>query len=97
MPLAVIEAMAAGMPVVATSVGCIPELVQHEKTGLLVHPGNQDELVNALRRLAESATLRRNMGEEARIRAESFSLQAMVSAYEDLFLRLSSSQVPSYA
>jgi glycosyltransferase involved in cell wall biosynthesis len=95
LPLAVLEAMAAGMPIVATSVGCVPEIVQHEKSGFLVHPGNQEELVTALRLLGQSATLRRKMGEEARIRAESFSLQAMVSAYEHLFLRLFSSQVPA--
>jgi glycosyltransferase involved in cell wall biosynthesis len=95
LPLAVLEAMAAGMPIVATSVGCVPEIVQHEKSGFLVHPGNQEELVTALRLLGQSATLRRKMGEEARIRAESFSLQAMVSAYEHLFLRLFSSPVPA--
>jgi len=89
-PLAIIEAMAAGIPVVATSVGCVPELVLHEKTGLLVGPENQGELVSALRLLANEPLLRREMGKEARARAELFSLRAMVSAYERLFLRLTS-------
>ena len=88
LPLAVVEAMAAGIPVVATSVGCLPELVQHEKTGLLVSARNQEELVSALQLLSNDAFLRRKMGTEARVRAESFSLHAMVSAYERLFLQL---------
>jgi len=91
LPLALIEAMAAGIPVVATSVGCIPEVVQHEKTGFLVSAGNQDDFVTALRLLAENPSLRRSMGEQARVRAESFSLHTMVAAYERLFLQLYSS------
>jgi glycosyltransferase involved in cell wall biosynthesis len=83
--------MAAGIPVVATSVGCIPEVVQHEKTGFLVSAGNQDDFVTALRLLAENPSLRRSMGEQARVRAESFSLHTMVAAYERLFLQLYSS------
>jgi glycosyltransferase involved in cell wall biosynthesis len=88
LPLAIIEAMAAGLPVVATSVGCVPEVVQHGKTGLLIPRGDQVALITALRELAGSRLLRREMGAAARKRSLSFSIDAMVVAYEQLFSRL---------
>jgi len=88
LPLAIIEAMAAGLPVVATSVGCIPEVVQHGRTGLLVSPGNQAELIDALNTLAQNRVLRLQMGRAGRRSVRSFSLEAMTSAYEELFVRL---------
>ncbi len=62
------EAAAAGLPVVATNVNAIPEIVVNEKTGLLVEPGNLDALIRAMRALVESAELRQNMGVAARCR-----------------------------
>ena len=50
-PNALLEAMAAGVPVVATSVGGIPEIVMHEKSALLVSPGDRDAMAAALARL----------------------------------------------
>jgi glycosyltransferase involved in cell wall biosynthesis len=94
LPLAVIEAMAAGLPVVATSVGCVPEAIQHGTTGLLVPPGSDRELVAGIRRLTENSMLRRQMGAAARKCAHSFSLDAMVAAYEDLFHKLLDASAP---
>jgi glycosyltransferase involved in cell wall biosynthesis len=91
LPLAIIEAMAAGLPVVATSVGCVPEIIEHGRTGLLVARGDQAALVAALKELAENHSLRRDMGAAARIRSLCFSVDAMAVAYEDLFSRLLSS------
>ena len=51
MPVSVLEAMAAGLPVVASRVGGVPELVVDGETGLLVEPGDPDELAAALGRL----------------------------------------------
>ena len=65
-PLAITEAMAHGKPVVSTWFGGIPDLVAHERTGLLIRPGHRDELLAALRRLICDADLRRRMGEAAR-------------------------------
>ena len=71
--------MAAAQPVIATRVGSLPEVVADDVTGLLTAPGSVDELVRALTRLADDETLRRGMGERARIRArDEFSLEAMV-------------------
>ena len=69
-PLKVVEYMAAGLPVVASSVGQLRDLVQHGKTGLLVRPGDAESLALALVSLAEDRRLRLRMGRRARERAE---------------------------
>jgi glycosyltransferase involved in cell wall biosynthesis/peptidoglycan/xylan/chitin deacetylase (PgdA/CDA1 family) len=65
-PVALMEAMSAGLPVIATRTGGIPELVHHERNGLLVPPADADALADALERLASDATLRERMGRAGR-------------------------------
>ena len=69
MPLALMEAMAAGVPVVATSVGGIPELVQHGHTGLLVAPGDAGNLAIAVDGLLDDLPWSASLGARARERA----------------------------
>ncbi|MCX5715329.1 MAG: glycosyltransferase family 4 protein [Candidatus Omnitrophica bacterium] len=64
-PLSLIEAMAAKRPVVATAVGGVPNLVEHEKTGLLVESNNAFLLKEAVLRLLSDEPLRRRLGESA--------------------------------
>jgi glycosyltransferase involved in cell wall biosynthesis len=64
--LAAVEAMARGKPVVATSVGGIPEIVRPGVTGLLVRPGDEPQLADALASLLEDAPAAARMGREAR-------------------------------
>lgn len=66
-----LEAMAAGVPVVATATGELVDLVVHDVTGLLVMPGNAAELATALRRLLADPFRRRGMGMAGRNRAAS--------------------------
>ena len=61
-PLSVLEAMASGLPVVATNVGGIPEIVKHEKNGLLVEPNDPLELANAISYLVDNVDERRRVG-----------------------------------
>ncbi len=68
MPAAVLEAMACGLAVVATTAGGIPEVVRHGETGLCVTPGDVVGLTAACRLLAENAELRRRLGANARAR-----------------------------
>ena len=65
-PVSVIEAMAAGLPVVATNVGGVPDLVKHEHSGLLVPAGNPAALAEAVFRLAGDTHTRIAMGREGR-------------------------------
>jgi glycosyltransferase involved in cell wall biosynthesis len=64
MPIAIIEAMACGLPVVATSVGGIPDLVQNGVNGFLVSSRHPEELAKALIKLSNRRNLRHQMGEE---------------------------------
>jgi glycosyltransferase involved in cell wall biosynthesis len=68
-PLSVLEAMACGRPVIASSVGGIPELVRNDVEGILVPPGVPDALAEALRQLAADSDLAVRMGAAARERA----------------------------
>lgn len=85
-PISVLEAMAAGLPVVASDVGGIAEQVEHEVTGLLVPRGDSAALASALRRLVEDPELRRRMGEAGHARAaQSFDLPAFREAHLRLY------------
>jgi len=87
-PNAVQQAMAAGVPVVATAVSGTPELLADGAQGLLVPPGAPELLREALGRLAHDAPLRARLGEAGRRRAAAeFTLDRMLDAYEDLFRR----------
>jgi glycosyltransferase involved in cell wall biosynthesis len=72
LPLAVVRAMAAGVPVVATAVDGTAEAVLDGRTGLLVPPGNAEAAAAAFVRLGRDALLRRRMGRAARQRSEAF-------------------------
>ncbi len=64
------EAMAAGLPVVTTTVGAQPEAVQHGRCGIIVPPGDEVALGRALSRLADDPLLRQALGREGRATAE---------------------------
>ena len=66
LPFAIIEAMAAGLAIVATPVGGIPEVVQHEQNGLLVTPGDTEALAASLMQLTADSQLRQAMGQHNR-------------------------------
>jgi glycosyltransferase involved in cell wall biosynthesis len=88
MPLAAMESMACGRPVVATRVGGLGELIESGVSGVLIAPGNLEELVSALRGLVENAEQRSMLGAAANQRAvEQFSVQAMQASYEAIYRR----------
>jgi glycosyltransferase involved in cell wall biosynthesis/uncharacterized membrane protein len=88
LPVSVLEAMAASLPVVATDVGGVGELVVHGTTGLLVPPGDAGTLGKALERLLRERNLRRRLGTAARRRAEhEFDLPRWLRAHVDLYRR----------
>ena len=85
-PLAILEAMAAGVPVVASAHSGIPELVEHEGTGLLVAPDDAGALGAALGRLLNDPTAAAEMGSAGRRRAETlFSAGAHLDRLNSLY------------
>ena len=83
---AILEAMAAGLPVVATRVGGTPELVQQGETGFLVDSGDDTQLVDALRTLLQNESLRRQFGLRGREFARTrFGVASIQRQYEDLY------------
>jgi sugar transferase (PEP-CTERM/EpsH1 system associated) len=84
--IAILEAMASGLPVVATRVGGNPEVVLAGATGMLVASGAVEELAGALATYRDNEALARSHGEagRARMRAE-FSLESMVGRYRQLY------------
>jgi glycosyltransferase involved in cell wall biosynthesis len=82
-PVAVMEAMAAGLPVVTTAVGGTPEVVG--EAGTLVPPGDTAKLTKEMAALANDAERRARMGEAARGASQRFSVTGMVVSYSHLF------------
>jgi glycosyltransferase involved in cell wall biosynthesis len=86
MPMTVLEAMAARLPVVASNVGGIPEIVDHGRTGLLVPPRSVDDLAAALLQVAGDPARAREMGRAGRRKLlQAFSLDNALAAYEQCY------------
>lgn len=96
MPLALMEAMASGLAVVATRVGGVPDIVEHEQTGWLVAPGDFNDIAVRCGTLVVDAALRRRMGERGRQRAvEQFDLAESVDRVSRLLTRLAQARTES--
>lgn len=86
--IVIIEAMAAGCPVIASRMGGIPDLIADGETGFLVPPGNPAALAGAMERLLHDRELRARMRARARTRAEQFRAAAVVPRFEAVYTRL---------
>ena len=88
-PLALLEAMAAARPIVATAVGGVPDLIEDGVHGLLVSPGDSHEVSEAVASLLEQPERGRRMGEAARERQRrEFDIDVIVRRLEDLYVDL---------
>ena len=83
--IAILEAMAVGLPVIASDVGGIPDLVENNVNGYLVEPGNSAKLCNCIDKLALSSDTRDRMGHENILKAGLFTLKKMQKKYYDLY------------
>ncbi len=89
LPVALMEALALGLPVVATGVGGIPDAVRHGQEGLLVEPRAPEKLAAALLTVVRSSELRARLGAAAVARSGDFDIQRARQHVEDTYRRLS--------
>jgi len=80
-----VEAMAAGKPIIASNVGGIPELVRHGDNGLLVPAGDEKALADSIKRLIRDPEEANSMGLNGRKRSYQFSLESMVEKIDGLY------------
>lgn len=86
LPMTIIEAMFAGLPIIATDVGGVNELVEEGRNGLLTEPHNVDQLARKMMYLIENPEKRINMGKESHKTAnENFTITKMIQEYEKLY------------
>lgn len=85
-PLVLLEAMSLGVPVIATCVAGVPEMITDEETGILIPPGNVDAISQAIRRLLSNSSLRKFLGEKGRERVlREFSKTAMLEKIYSIY------------
>jgi len=93
MSVVILEAMAAGKPVVATRVGENPTVIEDEVDGLLVQSSDIDDMTAALCRVIDDASFAARLGAAARQKvAQQFSVEHMARAYEQVYLELAGAQ-----
>jgi glycosyltransferase involved in cell wall biosynthesis len=85
LPLVILEAMASGMPVVTTETCGMPDVVEHEFSGLLIPTANAQAIEDAVVRLANSAELRRKLGENARATMKRYTWERAARQLEALY------------
>lgn len=91
--LAALEAMASGLPVIATTVGSLPEVIDDGETGVLVDPRNVKQLSSTFKMLARDGKTRSRMGQLGRHRAQkAFGLEAMIEAVMSTYSEVMASQ-----
>lgn len=83
-PLSLIEAMGTGLPIIASAVGGIPDMVKDKESALLIQP-KEEELVNALECLYRDKALREQLGVAAKARAHLFSSERMAAQYASIY------------
>jgi glycosyltransferase involved in cell wall biosynthesis len=85
LPLALLEAMASGLAVVATNVGGVADVVENGRAALLVPPGDEAALRGSLQRLLADRASARELAERARARARQYDATHVVDTYMDLY------------
>ena len=88
LPMALLEAMSWGLPVITTPVGGIPEVITHNETGFLVNPGDVQQLAEALQSLIENKSLRLKLGSAARQRVAPLDVRIYSCSLSELYCSL---------
>ncbi|MCQ2192107.1 MAG: glycosyltransferase family 4 protein [Paludibacteraceae bacterium] len=87
MPITIIEAMAAGLPIIASNVGGIPDIMTNGKDGILINP-EKDDIAMALEELANNEELRKQLGEGALKSSKLYTSDQMAKEYVDYYQTL---------
>jgi len=86
MPMTILEAMSYAIPVIATNVGGIPELIKDGETGYLIEPGNLDQLLEKMKKLIEDENMRLSMGKKGIEAVEKdFSISEMANKIDEIY------------
>jgi phosphatidylinositol alpha-mannosyltransferase len=93
--IVLVEAMAAGLPVVASDIPGYREVTRHNREGLLVPPGDSDALARALRRLLDDPALARSLGSNGAARAYLYDWRAIIDRLTEMYEQLSRQPVAS--
>ena len=81
----ILEAMAAGLPTIASNTGGIPDIIEHEQTGLLIETGNAQSLADAIERLVSDQALRNQLQTSAKEKLTEFDIQHTTGLYDNLY------------
>jgi glycosyltransferase involved in cell wall biosynthesis len=92
LPVALMEATSVGLPIVASGVGGIPQVLEDEVDALLVPPGNPGSLAQAMKRLASDPELRDRLGRRAKLRSSMFDIGEASRAVGDIYLQVARSR-----
>ena len=84
MPVTLVEAMGCGIPIIASAVGGIPDMLENEVSGLLINP-TLNELVDAMKRVIENTCLREKIGKNAKDKSRRFSAENMFEGYDAIY------------
>ncbi len=88
LPVALMEATSVGMPIVASSVGGVPQVLEDGVDALLVPPGDPGSLADAMKRLASDPELRARLGRRAKLRSSTFDIAEASRVVGDIYLRV---------
>ncbi len=84
-PLAMLEAMALGKPVIGSRTGAIPEIIRNRENGLLVNPGSAEEIAEAIMTLVESPVLRKRLAENAAATARAMTAERELRQWREVY------------
>jgi glycosyltransferase involved in cell wall biosynthesis len=89
LPIALLEAMSVGLPVISTPVGAIPEVVEDGRNGFLVEPGNSKQLAKKIVQLASNEKMRRSFGLNNRAKIKAiYDQDSITSQIADNYAKL---------
>jgi glycosyltransferase involved in cell wall biosynthesis len=86
LPLSILESMAVGLPIIATEVGGIPDIVKNEINGVLVESEDVSSLSNAMIRIVKDFTFRKRVSLQNKMDAKKYDLSSVARKYEDIYL-----------